>query len=89
MTRLQTTHRPLLKPYSVILADLAIAAGSAGHSVALCYHEYPAPLLCELWKHHSRCVSSTSVHQIRVQGDIKRLLERITEVRLGGCPSDC
>jgi len=46
MARLPTTLQPPPAPHSVVLAELAIAAGIAGHSITLYYQGYPAPLSC-------------------------------------------
>jgi hypothetical protein len=82
MTRLHITHRPPLKPRSVMLGDLAIAAGIAGQSITLCYQDFPAPLLCETWRYHARFLDAEEVFHVRTQADLRKLTERGAEVRL-------
>jgi hypothetical protein len=82
MTRLSTAHRPPSKPRSVMLGDLAIAAGIAGQSITLCYQDFPAPLLCETWRCHARSLDAEEVFHVRTQADLRKLTERVAEVRL-------
>ncbi|MGO8752735.1 MAG: hypothetical protein ACLQNE_42885 [Thermoguttaceae bacterium] len=83
MTRLPIPLPPPPAPHSVILAELAIAAGIAGHSIAICYQGYPAPLLCGIWRHFASLVGLDRAFQVSNQADIRKLVGRIPELRLG------
>ena len=50
MTRLNAQIPLPPKPASVSLCELAIAAGTAGHSVTIRFEDYPAHVLCKLWQ---------------------------------------
>lgn len=55
MTRLSTPHLLLPPtPRSVVLGELAVAAGIAGQPVTLMYQDYAGPALCEIWKYLMR-----------------------------------
>ena len=70
MTRLPTSIPGNSIPATVALGELAIAAGMAGYSVALCYADYPAPLVCEMWRRHCQLLSSEQVYHIRTAADV-------------------
>ena len=82
MTRLHATHQTPGKPISVALGEMAIAAGLGGQSLTLCYRDYPAPLLCELWKYFAQSVDANAVYHVRGQSDIRKIPERIGDLRL-------
>lgn len=82
MTRLLTTHTLPSSPPSVLLGELAIAAGVAGFPVTLCYQEFPAPELSQVWKHHIRCVEPDEVYHIHTQRNLDKLPGRLAEVRI-------
>ncbi len=82
MTRLPAADWHPRKPASVALGELALAAGMAGQSVTLCFHDFPAPLLCEFWKYYARSLGANEVYHIRSQADIKKLSDRVGELRL-------
>lgn len=82
MTRLPTTLQPPTAPHSVVLAELAIAAGIAGHSITLYHDGYPAPLLCGLWRHFSHIVGHEQVYQVSGQADIRKLAGMSSKPRL-------
>ncbi len=82
MTRLAPTLPPGLKPTSVALSELAIAAGLAGDSIAVRFQDYPAPVLCGLWQYLACAVESSAVVHARGQADVRRLPENLEEVRL-------
>jgi hypothetical protein len=54
----------------------------AGQSLSISYQEFPAPVLCSLWKHSIRYAGATEVQQIQNQTDIRKLAERVSQVRL-------
>ncbi len=82
MTRLPTPQPATTTPCTVRLGELAMAAGMAGMPVALCYREFPAPILSAVWRHHIRTVAPDSIHDVRTQGDLNRLPERMANSRL-------
>jgi hypothetical protein len=69
MTRLHTALPVPPKPSSVTLSELAIAAGVAGQSVTLYYHEFSAPVVCHLWKYCMRYAGPAEVQHVRRQPD--------------------
>ena len=82
MTRLPIPQPPPPAPHSVVLAELAIAAGIIGHGVTVCYQGYPAPLLCGIWRHFANIVGADQVFQVSNHADIRKLVGRIPELRL-------
>ena len=81
------TNQPTLQPVTRIpsivrLGELAMAAGIAGFPVTLCYQDFPAPVLSQIWRYYIRVVGSETVHHVRTQSDLNKLSERISEVRL-------
>lgn len=82
MTRLATPFSPPPRPHSVVLGELAIAAGIAGQPITLLYRDFPAPVLCEIWKHHARGLRADQVLQVRSQADVRSLDGRIDDVRM-------
>ena len=82
MTCVATSQELLPEPQSVKIGNLALAAGIAGHSVAICYDGFPAPILCELWKHHTNCVGTERVFQVSSQADIRKLSGQVGSLRL-------
>lgn len=82
MTRLTSAPTLPTKPTSVTLCELAIAAGVAGHSVTLCFQEFPAPLLCQLWKYSAQYAGSVGVRHIRTQADIRKLAKGVFDTCL-------
>ena len=69
------------RPASVALSELAIAAGAAGHSVTLCCQNFPAPVLCGLYKYCIRYAKPVEVQHVRTQKDIRDLAEAMGSVR--------
>ena len=82
MTRLPAAHWLPPNPASVTLAELAIAAGVAEHSITICYRDYAAPLLCEQWKYLAQSVDAAAVYHVHGQADVRRITERIGALRL-------
>ena len=82
MTHLPTPQPATTTPCTIRLGELAMAAGMAGMPVALCYQEFPAPILSEVWRHYIRTAGPDVVHHVRTQGDLNKLPERLAEVRL-------
>ena len=70
MTCVATSQELLPEPQSVTIGNLAMAAGIAGHSVALSYEGFPAPILCELWKHHADSIGVVRMLQVCSQADV-------------------
>ena len=82
MTRLPISQTVPPKPASATLCELAIAAGVAGRSVSLCLQDFPAPLLCQLWKYCTQYAGLMGVRHVRSQADIRKLAEQVSRVRL-------
>ena len=82
MTRLPTPQPVPKAPSTVRLGELAIAAGMAGFPVTVCYQEFPAPELSQVWKYYIRSVRASEVHHIHTQRDLNKLPERLAEVRI-------
>jgi hypothetical protein len=82
MTRVNVVHPVPCKPTSIALSELAIAAGAGGHSITLCYWEFPAPVLCQLWQYCIRYIGLGEVHHLRTQADVRELAKIVSYVRL-------
>jgi len=82
MTRLPVPQPVPTAPGSVHLGELAIAAGMAGFPVTLCYQDFPAPELSQVWKHYIRSVGPNEVHHIHTQRNLDKLPDRLAEVRI-------
>ena len=82
MTRLLAMPLVPPAPASVHLAELAVAAGAAGHSVTLCFQDYPAPILSELWKAIVSRLGAERVFQVTSQADIRKLGTAMANQRL-------
>lgn len=82
MTRLSTQHALPPTPRSVVLAELAVAAGIAGQSVTLLYQDYAGPALCEIWKYLMQGLALNEVAHVRTQADVRHLAEHVADPRL-------
>jgi hypothetical protein len=82
MTRLPVAHPLPLKPASIALCELAIAAGMTGHSVTLYFEEFPAPTLCQLLKYCIRYAGPAAVRNIHSQANVRSLTKDVDQVRL-------
>ena len=82
MTCLPTVQQMTGKPASVILGEMAIAAGLGGVSLTVSYRDYPAPLLCQLWKYFARSVPPGAVYHVRGQAEVRKIPDRIGDLRL-------
>ena len=82
MTRLLAMPVPPPAPVSVVLPELAVAAGLAGHSVTVCFDGFAAPLLCELWKRFVEQVGSSHVHHVTSQSDVRKLAKHSVHPQL-------
>lgn len=81
MTRLPTSRAVPAVPRSVVLGELALAAGIAGRSLTLLYQDYSGPALCEMWKYLLRGFGPNEILHVRSQADVRSLGERVAEVR--------
>jgi len=70
MSRLNTPIPLPPKPGIVSLCEMAIAAGTAGLSIAVYFQEFPPHLLCKLWVYCMNFAGPIEVRQVRNQGDI-------------------
>ena len=82
MTRIPSTERAPQIPASVMISSLAIAAGATGQSLAVCFREYPAPLLCEMWKRLTAAFDAEKVCHVHTAKDVRDLTSRISDVRI-------
>ena len=82
MTRLCVNPAMSPKPASIGLCELAIAAGVAGQSVTLSFQDFPAPVLCQLWRYCTRYAGSVAIRHIHSQTDVRKLAGEISDVRL-------
>jgi hypothetical protein len=70
-------------PESVVrLGDIALAAGLAGDSMTLCYDDFPAPVLCQIWKRLARRIGADRVFHARTQHDVNGIVRSISAVPL-------
>ena len=61
------------RPVSVVLPELAVAAGLAGHRVTVCFDGFAAPVFCELLKRFVEHVDTACVHHVATQADVRKL----------------
>ena len=82
MTRLLAMPVPPPAPASVVLSELALAAGQAGRSITVCFDGFAAPLLCELFKRFVEQIASSRVHHVTSQSDVRKLAKHTVRPRL-------
>jgi hypothetical protein len=70
------------KPDSVLLGEIAIAAGLAGRPVAVCFTESSATLDAELWQNFAQFAGSGRVWHIYSQADVRQLRKAFSSQRL-------
>ena len=58
------------RPTSVVLGELAIAAGLVGESVTVA-SDFPANTLCQVWKYYTQALGAGNVIHARAKKDIK------------------
>lgn len=83
LVRLRHSSRPSgfrSRPISVVLGELAVAAGLVGESVTVAY-DFPANTLCQIWKHYTQALGASNVIHARVKKDIKDFEARFTDIR--------
>ncbi len=81
-TLLQIPYGDSSTPPSILLGELAIAAGMAGFPLTLCYEGFPAPLLCQIWRYYTQLLPPGAVLHIHTQRDLNQLVGRMSEVRV-------
>ncbi|MDP6721669.1 MAG: hypothetical protein QGF59_23580, partial [Pirellulaceae bacterium] len=67
------------RPATVVLGELAIAAGLVGESVTVAC-DFPANTLCQVWKFYTQALCAGNVIHARSKKDIKDFEARLTEV---------
>lgn len=82
MTRLPIGPVTSPVPRFTTMGELAMAAGLAGRGLVLCWQDFPAPILCELWRHFAACAGPGRVLEVSSQADVRKVSERATELRL-------
>jgi hypothetical protein len=73
MTRINAAIPLPPKPSTVSLCELAIAAGTTGRSVAVHFQDFPAHIICQLWRYSVDFAGQGEVSHVRTQGDIRKL----------------
>jgi len=68
------------RPTSVVLGELAIAAGLVGESVTIAC-DFPANTLCQVWKYYTQALGAGNVIHVRAKKDLKEFGARLTELR--------
>ena len=68
-------------PRSIVLGELAIAAGIAGRSLTFWHQDYSGPALYEMWKYLLRGFGPDAVFHVRSQADVRSLGERLADIR--------
>ncbi|MCA9120465.1 MAG: hypothetical protein KDB11_09795, partial [Planctomycetales bacterium] len=68
------------RPTSVVLGELAIAAGLVGESVTITC-DLPANTLCRIWKYYTRSLGAGNVIHVRAKRDLKDFALRVASVR--------
>ncbi len=76
------SENPHAKPSTVSIAELAIASGIAGQSITVCFDDYPAPVVCALWKDLTQRFDSDKVLQIDGRTDLRKLEKQFDRLRL-------
>ena len=71
-----------IKPDSIAIGELAIAASAAGFPMTLTYRYFDAHLLRELWCYHLEQVGRERVLHVRRERDIRQLKELGQRLRL-------
>ncbi len=68
------------RPPSVVLGELAIAAGLVGESVTITC-DFPANTLCQVWKYYTQALGVGNVIQVRAKKDLKDFGSRLADIR--------
>ena len=67
------------RPVSVVLGELAIAAGLVGESVTIAC-DFPANTLCQVWKYYTQTLGAGNVIHVRARKDLKNFGSRLTNI---------
>lgn len=68
------------RPTSVVLGELAIAAGFTGESVTVAC-DFPASTQCQIWKYYTQTLGAGNVIHAREKKDIKNFEARLSGIR--------
>ncbi len=68
------------RPTSVVLGELAIAAGLVGESVTIAC-DFPANTLCQVWKYYTQALGVGNVIHVRAKKDLKEFGARLRGLR--------
>lgn len=68
------------RPASVVLGELAIAAGLVGESVTVAC-DFPANTLCQIWKAYAQALGAGNVIHARSKKDIEDFGSRLADIR--------
>ena len=80
MPQLPDPSRMISRPRSVVIGELAIAAGLLGESVTIA-SDFPAATLCLLWRYYTHTLGPGNTIRVRAKSDVKDLEQRMTGVR--------
>lgn len=80
MPQLPDPARVQSRPSSVVIGELAIAAGLLGESVTIA-SDFPAATLCLLWRYYTHTLGPGNTIRVRAKSDIKDIEQRMTGVR--------
>ncbi len=78
-------HGPITmppKPGVVSLCELATAAGTAGQSVAVHFQDFPAPVVCQLWRYCMHFAGANETRHVHSQSNVRKLPELCGRVKL-------
>jgi hypothetical protein len=70
------------KPDIVALGEVVLAAGLMGQGITLCYSEFPACALAELWMMHRLGLAPRQTVHVHTQADVRRYEKEPWGVRL-------
>lgn len=82
MSRLSASIPLPPKPDTVLLGELAIAAGTAGLSVSVRFQDMPTAIVCQLWRYYMNFAGPNEVRHVYNQSDIRKLPSACGSARL-------
>ena len=82
MARLNQPIGFAARPSSVALGELAIAAGLVGQSLAVNFRDFPAMIICELWRYFTEGVGPAQVLRVCTRKNLKDLDETLAGLRI-------
>jgi hypothetical protein len=80
MPRLPDPSTIRLRPASVALGELAIAAGLVGESVTIAGN-FRTNTVCQMWKYYTQTLGGGNVIHVRARRDLKDFEARLADIR--------